>query len=211
MVVTLGERPLAVRASVQVRVDHTGSVTEDRTSRAKAELRPALLAARREIAAARDRDADDRALARHALTLVLQLGLREGSTVAAYEALRTEPPTSATIETLEAHGIRVVIPITLPDNDLDWCDGRDELRMPLGPDTISAAGLVLTPGLAVDLAGTRLGRGGGSYDRALARRSPGARTLVVVHPGEIHAVRLPEDHLDQPVDGALTVDGVTWF
>lgn len=211
MVVTLGERPLAVRAPVQVRVDHTGSVTEDRARRAKAELRPALLAARREIAAARDRDADDRALARHVLTLVRQLGLREGSTVAAYEALRTEPPTSATVKTLVAHGIRVIVPITLPDNDLDWCDAADELRMPLGPDTISAADLVLTPGLAVDLAGTRLGRGGGSYDRALARRSPGARVLAVVHPGEIHAVRLPEDRLDQPVDGALTVDGLTWF
>lgn len=200
-----------MQAPVPVRVDHTGSVTRDLASNAKAALRPSLLAARRETASSRDRDADDRALATQVLSVVTRLGLREGDTVAAYEALRTEPPTSATIDTLVAHGIRVIVPITLPDNDLDWCDARDTHRMPLGPDTISSAGLVLTPGLAVDLVGTRLGRGGGSYDRALLRRSPDARVLVVLHPGEIHPVRLPADELDQPVDGALTVAGVTEF
>ena len=200
-----------MQAPAHVRVDQTGSVKQDRTVNAKAALRPSLLAARREIASSRDRHADDRALADQVLSLATRLGLREGDTVAAYEALRTEPPTSVTIDTLARQGIRVIVPVTLPDNDLDWCDARDNQRMPLGPDAISTAGLVLTPGLAVDLVGTRLGRGGGSYDRALARRSPDARVLVVVHPGEIHAVRLPHDELDQPVDGALTVDGVTEF
>lgn len=177
----------------------------------KATLRPPLLAARREIAASRERDADDAALAAAAVALARDLDLSAGATVAAYEALRTEPPTSATIDALVAHGIRVVVPITLPDNDLDWCDAMDERRMPLGPDTISSAGLVLAPGLAVDLVGTRLGRGGGSYDRALARKGAGARILVVLHPGELHSVRLPCDEHDQPVDGMLTVAGVTWF
>ena len=186
-------------------------MTEHRTAHEKAAVRPGLLAARREIAASRERDCDDRALAAHVLDLVAELPLHEGDTVAAYEAWRTEPPTAATITALVAHGIRVVVPITLSDNDLDWCDVTDDRRMPLGRDTISTAGLVLTPGLAVDMVGTRLGRGGGSYDRALARRNPRARVLVVVHPGEIHAVRLPHDDLDQPVDGALTVDGVTEF
>lgn len=186
-------------------------MTEDRTSRDKAALRPPLLAARREIAASRDRDGDDRALAARAVALARELGLTVGDTVAAYEALRTEPPTAATIAAFLAHGIRVVVPITLPDNDLDWCDVTDERRMPLGPDTISAAVLVLAPGLAVDLVGTRLGRGGGSYDRALARRGPTARVVVVLHPGELHRVRLPHDERDQPVDGMLTVDGITWL
>ncbi|MEO6019248.1 MAG: 5-formyltetrahydrofolate cyclo-ligase [Knoellia sp.] len=186
-------------------------MTQDRTAQDKAAVRPGLLAARREIVASRARDSDDRVLADHVLALVAQLALREGDTVAAYESLRTEPPTAATITALVSHGIRVVVPITLPDNDLDWCDATDDRCMPLGLDTISAAGLVLTPGLAVDLVGTRLGRGGGSYDRALSRRSSSARVLVTLHPGEIHSVRLPHDNLDQPVDGALTVDGVIWF
>ena len=180
----------------------------------KAALRPGLLAARREIAAARDRDADDSALAERVLTLAQELGLGAGSTVAAYEARRTEPPTRATFSALAAHGIRVLVPITLPDNDLDWCDAADERRMPLGPDALSAAGLVLAPGLAADTGGTRLGRGGGSYDRALLRRGAGSRVVVILHPGEVRDVReapLPRDEHDLPVDGVLTVDGTTWF
>ncbi|MFC7491250.1 MULTISPECIES: 5-formyltetrahydrofolate cyclo-ligase [unclassified Knoellia] len=186
-------------------------MTEDRTSRDKAALRPTLLAARRETAAARDRDADDLVLSVHVVRLAHELGLAAGDVVAAYEALPSEPPTAATVTALTARGIRVIVPITLPDNDLDWCDAPDERRMPLGPDTISAAGLILTPGLAVDLVGTRLGRGGGSYDRALARRSPDTHAFVVLHPGELHSARLPFDTHDEPVDGMLTVDGVTWF
>ncbi|CAN7320831.1 5-formyltetrahydrofolate cyclo-ligase [Knoellia sp. LjRoot47] len=180
----------------------------------KAALRPVLLAARREIVAARDRDADDSALAERVRALVYELRLVGGDTVAAYEALRTEPPTAATISALATHGIRVLVPVTLPDNDLDWCDAADERRMPLGPDSVSAAGLVLAPGLAADTAGTRLGRGGGSYDRALLRRGTGARVVVVLHPGELRDAReapLPRDGHDLPVDGVLTVDGTTWL
>ncbi|KGN42025.1 5-formyltetrahydrofolate cyclo-ligase [Knoellia aerolata] len=186
-------------------------MTPDSVASAKVALRPILLAARRERVAARDRDADDAALAREVLALATGLGIGAGGTVAAYEALRTEPPTAASIDALVAHGIRVVVPVTLPDNDLDWCDVNDERRMRLGPDAISAAALVLTPGLAADLAGTRLGRGGGSYDRALARRRPDARVLVVLHPGEVHPEPLPADPHDQPVHGVLTADGVTWL
>ncbi|WP_404384854.1 ligase [Knoellia locipacati] len=181
------------------------------TAHDKATLRPALLAARREIVAVRDRAVDDLALAGHVLALVRELGLPEGATVAAYEAMRTEPPTAATIEALAAHGIRVLVPITLADNDLDWCEAEDERRMPVGPDAISAAALVLTPGLAADHSGTRLGRGGGSYDRALHRRGAGSRVLVVLHPGEVSEQPLPRDEHDRPVDGVLTADGPTWF
>lgn len=177
----------------------------------KASRRAGLLAARREIVAGRDRAADDRALATHVLALVRDLALGDGATVAAYEAMRTEPPTAATIDALVAHGIRVVVPITLPDNDLDWCDAKDDRRMPLGPDVVSAAALVLAPGLAADTTGTRLGRGGGSYDRALTRRGAGSRVLVVLHPGEVSTQALPRDEHDLPVDGVLTADGITWF
>lgn len=186
-------------------------MTQTVPSRQKAALRPVLLAARREIVATRDRDSDASALAAHVLRLTREIGLTAGDTVAAYEAMRTEPPTAAATGALAAHGIRVIVPITLPDNDLDWCDVTDERRMPLGPDAVSAAGLVLAPGLAVDGTGTRLGRGGGSYDRALARRGDTGRVLAVLHPGEVSEDPLPRDEHDLPVDGALTADGVVWF
>ncbi len=186
-------------------------MTSDSVASAKAALRPVLLAARRELVSARDREADEVALAREALALAHGLGIGPGGTVAAYEAMRTEPPTTATIQALAARGIRVIVPVTLPDLDLDWCDAADERRVPLGRDALAAAGLVLTPGLAVDRSGTRLGRGGGSYDRALARRGPNARVLVVLHPEELLDDLLPADPHDQAVDGALTADGVTWL
>lgn len=188
----------------------TGRVTSDPVSSAKSALRPGLVAARRDVVAARDRAADGDALAREVLALVTELDLGVGSTVAAYEAMRTEPPTQTSVDALAARGIRVIVPITLPDLDLDWRDASDAHREPLGPDAISTAGLILTPGLAADRAGTRLGRGGGSYDRALARRAPDARVLVVLHPGEVRADLLPADPHDQPVHGVLTADGVSW-
>lgn len=190
---------------------HTGPMRPTSPSDDKASLRQELLAARRELAPTRDRAADDRTLAEHVLALVRELGPGTVGTVTAYEAWRTEPPTAATIERLVAHGIRVLVPITLPDLDLDWCDVSDERRMPLGRDAVSAAGLVLTPGLAVDGTGTRLGRGGGCYDRALTRRAAGSRVVVLLHPGEIRTQPLPRDEHDLPVDGALTTDGLTWF
>lgn len=189
----------------------TGGVTSAQGSSDKAALRPALVAARRKRVAGRDRAADDTALAREVLALAAELGVGAGATIAAYEALRSEPPTAATIAALVAHGIRVLVPITMPNLDLDWCDATDPGRVPLGLDAIGAASLVLTPGLAVDLAGTRLGRGGGSYDRALARRSDGARVLVVLHPGEVRADLLPAEPHDEPVHGVLTAEGVRWF
>lgn len=180
-------------------------------SEEKAALRRGLLGRRRAQVADRDRESDDRALAGQVLALVTDLGLGPGDTVAAYESMRSEPPLTASIAALVTHGIRVLVPVTLPDNDLDWCDASDPDRAPAGPDAVSAARLVLAPGLAVDRTGTRLGRGGGSYDRALARRAATARVVVVLHPGEVHAEALPRDDHDVRVDGVLTADGLEWF
>ena len=54
-----------------------------------------------------------------------------------------------------------------------------------GTDAVALADVVLAPGLAVDHQGTRMGQGGGCYDRALPRRRPGTPVLVVLHPGEL--------------------------
>ncbi|HTO13218.1 MAG TPA: 5-formyltetrahydrofolate cyclo-ligase, partial [Candidatus Binatia bacterium] len=89
-----------------------------------------------------------------------------------------------------------------------WCALRTDYRrleklvLPLLALAIVLLVLVLVPGLGVDRLGRRLGRGGGSYDRVLAR-IPRARTLVVVYDEEVlHEV--PVLAHDQPVGGALT-------
>jgi 5-formyltetrahydrofolate cyclo-ligase len=127
--------------------------------------------------------------------------------VAAYVPLRTEPGSVELLDELAARGVRVLVPITLPDRDLDWtvwtADGGGQ---PLGLDAVGTAGLVLVPALAVARDGTRLGRGGGSYDRALARCSRDAIVAAVLFDGEL-VDRLPRDEWDVPVAAAVTPTG----
>ncbi len=62
------------------------------------------------------------------------------------------------------------------------------------------------PALAVAADGTRLGRGGGSYDRALSRRAPGSTVAALVFDDEIVAA-LPHDVWDVAVDAAVSPAG----
>lgn len=172
----------------------------------KREIRRERRARRREIAATRDRGLDDRALVEHGLAVVARHGLGAGDTVTLYEATEVEPPTEGLTAALQARGIRVLVPITDPDLDLDWHDAADARRTPLGKEAIADAALALTPGLSVAPDGTRLGQGGGCYDKALPRRTPGVQVVVLLHPGEV-AVDLPREPHDEGVDGILTAEG----
>lgn len=180
----------------------------------KTERRRALRAARRERVAGRDPVADADALARRALEVVEEVGLEPGDVVLSYASVPGEPPTGPMNAALVARGLRVLLPITEPDLDLDWYDAEDPLSTPLGRDAPSTAGLVLAPGLSVDPSGTRMGQGGGCYDRVLPRRRPGVRVVAVLHPGELLADDedpLPREPHDQLVDGVLTAEGVRWL
>ena len=89
-------------------------------------------------------------------------------TIAGYEPLRTEPGSTELLPALAAAGYRVIVPITLPDRDLDWrqlADRHSRWAWPRSP-TARAGSAARLRGRPV---GNRLGRGGGSYDRALAR------------------------------------------
>jgi 5-formyltetrahydrofolate cyclo-ligase len=126
--------------------------------------------------------------------------------VAIYLALPTEPPTEALATMLHARGVPVIVPEMLPDKDLDWHilrpDGTQGPR--LGREAIATAWVILTPALAVDHSGTRLGQGGGSYDRALARRHPAAVLVSLVNDEEYAAWPLRCDPHDIRVDGVIT-------
>ena len=95
-----------------------------------------------------------------------------------------------------------VVPVTLPDLDLDWRVAGACER--LGRDAIHDAEVVVAPALAVDRSGNRLGQGGGSYDRALARRHPDALIVVLLHDGELLPVgAVPTDPHDVAVHVAV--------
>jgi len=132
-------------------------------------------------------------------------------TIAAYYSIGTEPDTHALIFALWKRGSYVILPVLLPDGDLDWAsyEGPDSLApgprgllQPTEPvrgtQTVARADIVLVPALAVDVRGYRLGRGGGSYDRALARVGPQVPTIALLYDGELLPAVPTEPH-DQRV------------
>ena len=75
-------------------------------------------------------------------------------------------------------------------------------------DAIHDARVIVAPALAVDRTGHRLGQGGGSYDRALARRSPTAHVVALLFDDEVlTAGEVPVDDHDLPVATVVTVSG----
>lgn len=177
----------------------------------KQAVRQELRARRRELAARRDLDEDAEQIANHALRLAAPLvaSARERPTALSYLSHTVEPPTTPMNRALVAAGWQVLAPITLPDLDLDWFDVTDTGRSPLGTDAPGRVDLALVPGLAVDRTGTRLGQGGGCYDRVLPRLAAGTPVAVLLHPGELIEGPLPREPHDQRVPAVLTAEGLT--
>lgn len=171
----------------------------------KAAARRLLRARRREISGSRDLAADAAALA----SSVVGQAPFAAATVLSYASLPHEPPTAALNEALRAAGHRVLLPITLEDMRLDWYDLADREQAPLGTDAPAGADLAIVPALAVDTAGTRLGQGGGCYDRVLPALPATAPVLVLLHPGEHTEEMLPREEHDVPVTTVATAAGVT--
>jgi 5-formyltetrahydrofolate cyclo-ligase len=180
----------------------------------KAEVR-ALVRSRRRALIMPD-DGRESRRTRRLLALPELAGLPPAGTVACYVAHGREPETGLLLRTLRDRGLQVLLPVVLPDLDLDWAVDGDDRATGLGPavleptgprlgaDAIVEADVVITPALAVDRHGRRLGQGGGSYDRALARRRPDAFVVALLHEGEIWDDDLPTDRLDQLVHAAVT-------
>lgn len=159
--------------------------------------------------------------------------------LAAYIASPGEPDVAPIRASVRDAGGLVLLPIPGSDGHLTWAtdDGRyraDE-RLPVQVPRAAAigaglsalharrVGLLLVPALAVDGSGTRLGQGGGYYDRLLAEvehattadagrttnhQEGAARTMLVaavVHDDELLPARaIPRESHDQPVAAALT-------
>jgi 5-formyltetrahydrofolate cyclo-ligase len=184
----------------------------------KRALRSLLLAARRELPAE-----ELLSVASRLRDVVLAAPeVAAATTVAAYFSVGAEPGTGPLLDALLARGARVLLPILSPDNDVDWAEyaGPESLRPagrgllePSGPrlgrSAVIGAQAVVVPGLAADRRGMRLGRGGGSYDRVLARTGS-AFTVVLLHDGEVVDI-VPADPHDRPVAAAATPGGLIRF
>jgi 5-formyltetrahydrofolate cyclo-ligase len=175
--------------------------------RRKAELRARMLARRSALPA--DQRAAAGKLIRDAVLGAPQVQM--AGTVAAYYSFGTEPDTRGLVYALWKRGSYVVLPVLRPDGDLDWAsyEGPDSLvpgprgllqpgEPPRGVDAVARADAVLVPALAVDSAGRRLGRGGGSYDRALARVGPLVPLIALIYDDEL-VEQVPAEGHDVPV------------
>jgi 5-formyltetrahydrofolate cyclo-ligase len=183
---------------------------------AKAAARDQLLAARRRRPLVEVGEAS-RSIAQHCLEAP---EVRRAATVAGYVSVGTEPGTSALLAGLLGLGKRVVLPVVLPDLDLDWAVYRGEESLAparlgllepvgprLGPEAVATADVVLIPGLAVSGSGERLGRGGGCYDRALGRVPVGTPVWVLLYDDEVGR-EVPVEPHDRTVSGAVTPSGL---
>ena len=184
----------------------------------KAALRSRLLAARAELTA-EQRTAAGRAIRE---ALLDRPEVQMAGTIAAYYPVGAEPDTRGLLFALWKRGSYVLLPLLRPDGDLDWAsyEGPESLvpgprgllepgEPPRGPGVVARADVVLAPALAVDRAGNRLGRGGGSYDRALARVGPLVPLIALVYDAEL-VDRVPAEPHDVKVRAAVSpAAGVT--
>lgn len=134
--------------------------------------------------------------------------LGRAAVVLAFASLAREPQTGALIAALQARGALVALPrVHGPDMEA-WAvpvagsgaagDGV------VGPTRID---LVLVPGVAFDGRGRRLGRGGGHYDRYLARVAPACVRLGLCFEGQ-RVPAVPAEAHDQGVDALVTEAGL---
>lgn len=177
-----------------------GSVRETKRT-----LRAALLAARAALTPAQ-RSAAAAAIAARVLDLPEVASAR---TVAAYVGVGTELPTLPLLAALRDRGVEVLLPLLGSDGSLSWgrwsgtlAEGPRGLLEPPAADTsLAGADVVIAPGVAYDALGRRLGRGGGSYDRAL----PAVRVPVVALALDSEIVEsVPVEPHDRRVDVMVT-------
>lgn len=127
--------------------------------------------------------------------------------VASYSALPLEP--SAALLPCGA------LPRLRSDGDLELVPAgplRAGLRgttEPAGPGVPwSSADLLVVPALAIARDGVRLGRGGGSYDRALARVRPGVPVVALLAFDSEFVESLPSEAHDIRVTHVATPSGL---
>jgi 5-formyltetrahydrofolate cyclo-ligase len=133
-----------------------------------------------------------------------------------YLSYGDEAPTGLLRAHWRDEGVRLLVPVKLTNNDLDWVldDGTaghgmhyvEPLGQRLGVQAVAACEVIIVPVMAVGEDGVRLGQGGGSYDRALARLPRIGRTIIALAHDErvMPGGQLPSERHDILVDYIIT-------
>ena len=154
--------------------------------------------------------------------------VRDAERVGLYAARPAEPGTAPLLDSLDDLGKTILLPVLGAGLQRDWAPyaGAHDLLQrapgrppepsgdPVGPSALEEVDIVIAPALAVDSSGTRLGQGGGWYDRALTFVRPDVKIVALVFPEEFYdAVErpLPREQHDRPVHGFATPQGWEWI
>jgi 5-formyltetrahydrofolate cyclo-ligase len=143
-----------------------------------------------------------------------------GQIIALYYAVGSEFPTLPLFPRLQKQGWKLALPATRAEGGLDfylWEEGRrlqqDSADIPspaaLDQQAVIPAAL-LVPLLAFDAEGTRLGQGGGHYDRAIARLAP-VPVLGLAWEAQQWQAPLPREAHDAPLEAVLTEKGLRYL
>ena len=200
-------------------VDSEPHPTADRAGRRPA-LRRRFRAARRALSAVQQRSHSQR-ICRHFLRSPLAWRARR---IGAYLAIDGEPDLAPLLARLRRMGKRLTLPVIAPGGRMDFFayDAGKALvsniygiREPApGARHVPTLALdvVLTPLVAFDGNGNRLGMGGGFYDRHFGPMPAGLRPLLVGVAHELQgASSLPAAAWDVPLDAVLTDAGWRGF
>jgi 5-formyltetrahydrofolate cyclo-ligase len=137
----------------------------------------------------------------------------EARTVLLFYSFGSEVGTAGVAQRVHSAGRRLLLPFladgsmeaaeVLPGDDLaptTYGPKEPGRRVPVDPGEVD---LVVTPGLAFDRRGRRLGYGGGYYDRYLARLRPDAARVGIAFSLQI-VDEVPAGPADQPVHLVVT-------
>lgn len=165
-------------------------------------------------AAARDPDSAEK-LAEH---FPMKLLDRYGPVVAGYVAINEEIDPSILMLKLARAGAELCLPRIEDDRETMtwrlWTPGEPLERRPFGLSEpskdapLASPTLILTPLLAFDGMGNRLGYGKGHYDRAVERLRADGRTFSCALAFDAQQIdNVPSEAHDQPLDWAVTPIG----
>ena len=182
--------------------------------RAKRAVRARVLAARDAISASER----DRATARIVDRVLSLPEMGRASTVMAFWSFGSEPDTAPLMEALVSRGVRVALP-RIVGGDIEayaYAPGDAVTTTSFGacePSTgdaldPSAIDVVVTPAVAFDRSGRRVGYGGGFYDRFFPRTRPDTLRIGIGFDLQLVDEELPGGHFDLSLDAIVTESGV---
>jgi 5-formyltetrahydrofolate cyclo-ligase len=144
---------------------------------------------------------------------------KDVSKIGSYISYDFEPETSDINQQIISSGKTLYLPRLLKNNDLEWVTWNgDQSKLTKSGKTFEPVGetvpnieldMIILPALHVDRMGNRLGQGGGSYDRFLARSN--AWTIALLHRGELTSELLPVEPHDQKIKAAATPEIIVRF